>query len=84
MKTQINEIKRMQQLAGVINEAIHYDVLGNIESLIDPNTVDTAMDALGVIFNKLEQEGIDPKDIKTYIDMQINQAFGPQLGIVSR
>jgi hypothetical protein len=67
-----------------VDEAIHFNVLGDIESLIDPNTVDTAMDALGVIFNKLEQEGIDPKDIKTYIDMQINQAFGHQLGMVSR
>jgi len=42
------------------------------------------MDALGAIFDNLEEEGIDPQDIRTYFDIIINDAFGHQLGTVSR
>ena len=34
MKQQINEIKRMQQLAGVVNEAVNFDELKKHQEII--------------------------------------------------
>ena len=67
-----------------VNEAINVHVLDRIEGLINQRDVSIAMDALGAIFDNLEEEGIDPQDIRTYFDIIINDAFGHQLGTVSR
>jgi len=90
MKTQLNEIKRMQQLAGVITEDktikkedirtflsnLSYETIERIDGLINQRDLELFKNALENITNDLEMEGFELSDVKAYLQMELNEYLG--------
>jgi hypothetical protein len=90
MKNQLNETKRMQELAGVITEDktvkkeeirtfpsnLSYETIERIDGLINQRDLELFKNALENITNDLEMEGFELNDIKAYLQMELNEYLG--------
>ena len=90
MKNQLNEVKRMQQLAGVITEDetikkedirkfpsnLSYETIERIDGLINQRDLELFKNALENIVNDLEMEDFDSKDIKMYFQLMLDEYLG--------
>ena len=67
MKTQINEMKRMQQLAGVINESHLNEIsIDDLDSMVKNNSVLSVIDNIVLTISKVK--GIDERAAIKLID----------------
>jgi hypothetical protein len=67
MKTQINEMKRMQQLAGVINESqLNETSIDDLDSMVKNNSVLSVIDNIVLTISKVK--GIDERAAIKLID----------------
>ena len=75
MKKQINEIKRMQQLAGILNEAMSVDTQGNIKSSYNSsfNAKKNYMENPSELVDMLEEDGVRLDDeIYIFFDQSLS------------
>jgi len=75
MKKLINEIERMQEIAGVddLNENQDLETFERIEGLANTQDLKILQDKLRIIFTDLYQEGFEKTDFKNYIVNYIDQ-----------
>ena len=67
MKTQINEMKRMQKLAGVINESqLNETSIDDLDSMVKNNSVLSVIDNIVLTISKVK--GIDERAAIKLID----------------
>jgi hypothetical protein len=79
MKTQINEIKRMQQLAGVINESQLNEIsIDNLDSMVKDNSLVMIMDNIVATVSKVK--GIDEKAAIKLIDDALDRIESGNIG----
>jgi hypothetical protein len=79
MKTQINEVKRMQQLAGVINESQLNEIsIDNLDSMIKDNSLVMIMDNIVATVSKVK--GIDEKAAIKLIDDALDRIESGNIG----
>jgi len=90
MKNQLNETKRMQQLAGVITEDktikkedirtfpsnLSYETIERIDGLINQRDLELFKSALENITNDLEMEDFELSDIRAYFQLILNEYLG--------
>jgi hypothetical protein len=79
MKTQINEMKRMQQLAGVINESQLNEIsIDNLDSIVKDNSLVMIMDNIVATVSKVK--GIDEKAAIKLIDDALDRIESGNIG----
>jgi hypothetical protein len=79
MKTQINEMKRMQQLAGVINESQLNEIsIDNLDSMVKDNSLVMIMDNIVATVSKVK--GIDEKAAIKLIDDALDRIESGNIG----
>jgi len=79
MKTQINEMKRMQQLAGVINESQLNEIsIDNLDSMVKDNSLVMIMDNIVATVSKVK--GIDEKAAIKLIDDALDRIESSNIG----
>jgi hypothetical protein len=79
MKTQLNEIKRMQQLAGVINESQLNEIsIDNLDSMVKDNSLVMIMDNIVATVSKVK--GIDEKAAIKLIDDALDRIESGNIG----
>lgn len=64
---QLNEVKRMQELAGINEKKISDEVYDRIDGLVNQNDITMLEDAGRNIVADLTNEGFDDEDIIEYI-----------------
>jgi hypothetical protein len=79
MKTQIHEVKRMQQLAGVINESQLNEIsIDNLDSMVKDNSLVMIMDNIVATVSKVK--GIDEKAAIKLIDDALDRIESGNIG----
>lgn len=79
MKTQIHEVKRMQQLAGVINESQLNEIsIDNLDSIVKDNSLVMIMDNIVATVSKVK--GIDEKAAIKLIDDALDRIESSNIG----
>ncbi len=83
MKTQIHEVKRMQQLAGVINESQLNEIsIDNLDSMVKDNSLVMIMDNIVATVSKVK--GIDEKAAIKLIDDALDRIESGNIGSATR
>jgi predicted thioesterase len=79
MKTQIHEVKRMQQLAGVINESQLNEIsIDNLDSMVKDNSLVMIMDNIVATVSKVK--GINEKAAIKLIDDALDRIESGNIG----
>jgi len=81
MKQQINEIKRMQQLAGLITEAqlnenISFEAIDRMEELANIESLDNLKSSLKILVSDWIQDGgFDEDDVIDYLTHLVRNSY---------
>ena len=68
MKNQLNEVKRMQQLAGVISENLDPEIYNQIHDKFNSNDIDNIIELVLPLVERIAKEGkFDEQDVLKYI-----------------
>jgi hypothetical protein len=71
-----NEIKRMQQLAGLINENISFEAIDRMEELANIQSLDNLKSSLKTLVSEwIEDGGFDEDDVIDYLTHLVRNSY---------